>query len=71
MKYPKNGTKEEILRYVVATWWDVWTTRAAEELFEFEAFGGGLAIVTRKSDGVRGSLNFHHIPRFYFDFLEA
>ena len=51
----------------------VWTTDEATELFEFEGFavGGGLAEVTRKSDGVRGSLNFTHIPRFYFDFMEA
>ena len=50
---------------------DIMTTEEAEELFEFEGFGGGIVMVTRKSDGVRGSLNFTHLPRFYFDFLAA
>ena len=49
---------------------EVMTTDEATELFEFEGFGGGIAVVTRKSDGVRGSLNFAHLPRFYFDFME-
>ena len=28
-------------------------------------------IVTRKSDGVVGSLEFQHMPRFYWGFKEA
>ena len=71
MKYPKNGTEEEIKKYLEVTWGDVWATDEATKLFEFEGFGGGIAVVTRKSDGVRGSLNFTHMPRFYFDFMEA
>ena len=65
--YPKN--RLEIKKYLETTWGEVWTTDEAKELFEFEAFASGLAVVTRRSDGVRGSLNFHSSPRFYFDFV--
>ena len=57
--------------YLVATWGEVLTTDEATDKYEFEGFGGGLAVVTRKSDGVRGSLNFTDYPRYYFDFMEA
>ena len=47
-----------------------WTTR--DELLEdFEVIGFAAystCIVTRKSDNVRGTLDFTHIPRVYFNF---
>ena len=62
----------ERLRYLRATWKEVLTTAEAEEKYTFEGFGGGLVVVTRKSDSVRGSLNFTaDYPRYYFDFMEA
>ena len=51
---------------------EVMTTAEAENRYTFEGFGGGLVVVTRNSDGVRGSLNFTaDYPRYYFDFMEA
>ena len=50
---------------------EIMTTDEATKKYEFEGFGGGIAVVTRKSDGARGSLNFTHMPRFYFDFMEV
>ncbi len=62
-------TREEIL---VATWGEVLTTGEATDKYEFIGFGGGLVVVKRKSDGVKGSLNFTpDYPRYYFDFMEA
>ena len=58
--------------YLVATWGEVLTTTEATEKYTFEGFGGGLVVATRKSDGVRGSLNYTpDYPRYYFDFMEA
>lgn len=63
---------EEREKYYRSTWGRIWTTDEATNEFTFEGFGGGLVAVTRKADGVRGSLNFTaDYPRFYFDFMEA
>lgn len=48
----------------------VWDTEQAMKDFEFESFMAPFAIVVRKADGVRGSLQFQHMPRFYFGFME-
>ena len=47
-----------------------WITEQAQEVYTFEGFGAGLAIVIRKADGVRGTLNFNRFRegRIYFDF---
>ena len=58
--------------YLDAIYSEVLTTTEATDKYTFEGFGGGLVVVTRKSDGVRGSLNFTpDYPRYYFDFMEA
>lgn len=46
----------------------VWTTYEMSEEFDVSGFMAPLIIVTRKSDGRKGSLKFTHQPRFYFDF---
>jgi len=47
---------------------NVWNTSEATELFEFISFLAPFAVVTRKSDGVKGCLEFQDYPRFYFRF---
>lgn len=47
----------------------LWSTDEAQDIFKFEGFCYGIAVVTRKEDGVRGSLNFTHQPRVYFGFV--
>ena len=64
--FHSNERKQVLLR----AWKEVLTIAEAEEKYWFEGFGGGLVVVTRKSDGVRGSLNYTpDYPRYYFDFL--
>jgi hypothetical protein len=43
----------------------------AEMSAEFDVLGfmAPYVVVTRKSDGVKGSLEFSHRPRFYFNFV--
>ena len=38
--------------------------------YEVIGFSAPYAVVKRKSDGVRGSVEFQHRPRFYFNFVE-
>lgn len=46
----------------------VWDTTELACDFEVEGFLAPFVVVRRKSDGVRGSLEFQHCPRFYFSF---
>ena len=46
-----------------------WNTDQVRELFEVHSFLAPFVFVTRKKDGVKGTLTFTHSPRFYFNFL--
>jgi hypothetical protein len=46
----------------------VWSTEELARDFEVVGFLAPLVVVRRKADGVRGSLEFQHQPRFYFNF---
>lgn len=46
----------------------LWTTDQLQEDFDVIGFQAPFVVVVRKSDGVEGSMQFQHSPRFYFDF---
>lgn len=46
----------------------VWDTAQLEQEFEVRGFLAPFVVVRRKSDGVAGSLEFRHSPRFYFNY---
>jgi len=46
------------------------TTSEMQELYKVDYFAAYMCWVTRKSDGVQGSLEFDHAPRFYYNFEE-
>jgi hypothetical protein len=46
----------------------VWDTRELAQDFEVLGFAAPYVVVRRKSDGVLGSLEFQHEPRFFFRF---
>lgn len=48
----------------------VWDTTELSGEFDVIGFAAPLVVVKRKSDGVSGSLEFQHRPRFYFNFQE-
>ena len=50
---------------------NVWDTQELQRDFSVQGFAAPFCIVTRKSDGKRGSVMFQHNPRFYFDFNEG
>lgn len=47
-----------------------WTTDQLREDFEVMGFSAPYVVVKRRSDGVVGSLEFTHMPRVYFNWVE-
>jgi hypothetical protein len=47
-----------------------WTTEQLREEFEVIGFLAPFVAVRRKSDGAKGSMEFTHNPRFYFNFVK-
>ncbi len=47
----------------------VWDTSQLQEEFSVESFIAPLVVVTRRSDGKHGSLEFQHSPRYYYNFV--
>jgi len=48
-----------------------WTTEELRRDFDVIGFCMGCVVVIRKADGVKGSLDFDHSPRVYFNFIAA
>jgi hypothetical protein len=46
-----------------------WNTDQLREQFEVHGFLAPFIVVTRKADGVKGSMEFTHSPRLYFNFV--
>ncbi len=46
----------------------VWDTQQLAQDFEVIGFLAPLVVVRRRIDGVKGSLEFQHAPRYYFHF---
>lgn len=47
---------------------ETWTTEELQRDFDVHGFMAPYVVVTRKTDGARGSLEFVHNPRVYFGF---
>lgn len=61
----ESGDREEL----EARYGRVWDTSQLADEFEVIGFAAPLVVVRRKADGARGSLEFQHDPRFYFNFV--
>ena len=48
----------------------VWTTEELGGDFEVIGFLAPFVVVRRRSDGRKGSLEFQHNPRLYFNFVQ-
>ena len=48
-----------------------WTTSELQEEFSVLGFAAPFVVVRRKVDGVKGSLEFTHSPRVYFNWTPA
>jgi hypothetical protein len=54
---------------VEAQYGRVWDTDQLSGEFEILGFMAPYVVVRRKADGRKGSLEFQHTPRFYFNFV--
>ena len=52
-----------------AQYGQVWDTAQLSKDFEVIGFMAPLVVVRRRADGVKGSLEFQHSPRYYFHFV--
>lgn len=55
--------------WLKAKYGEVYDTAELTEHYEALGFMAPYVVVRRKSDGVKGSLEFQHSPRFYFNFV--
>ena len=46
----------------------VWSTKELQENFTVIGFGYGVCVVKDKETGEKGSLEFDHMPRFYYNY---
>ncbi len=67
----RSVTPAEMRTFLEGKFGQVWDTKQLQEDYSVEGFCSGMVVVTRKSDGVRGSLDFLHSPRFYHSFVKA
>jgi len=51
-----------------AQYGQVWDTQQLTEDFQVIGFLAPVVVVRRRADGVKGSLEFQHSPRYYFSF---
>jgi hypothetical protein len=78
---PTEGIRREMVKEInadpgsradlEARYGQVWDTDQLRADFEVLGFMAPFVVVTRRSDGKKGSLEFQHHPRFYFSFSEA
>lgn len=61
-----EATRAEILK----SYPRIWETKDVQNDFHVLGFMAPFCVVRRKSDNVKGSLEFTHHPRFYFNFVE-
>lgn len=63
-----TGTPAADLADTVAAEAPTWTTETVSQEFEITGFMAPFVVVRRRSDGQKGTLEFTHSPRVYFDF---
>lgn len=59
------GSRETL----AARYGQVWDAQQLADDFEVIGFMAPFVVVRRKADGVKGSLEFQHNPRYYFTFV--
>ena len=50
---------------------NVWDTSEVSQIFSIEGFMAPFCVVIRRSDHVKGSVEFTHSPRLYYNFVKA
>ena len=66
---PTDQEAADLRAELEAAYGQVYATDELREAFEVLSFAFCMAIVRRRSDGVKGVLQFNHMPRLYYDFV--
>ena len=66
-----TNEETQVKEQLIEKYGEVWDTKELQENFEVTGFQAPYVAVKRKSDNVTGSLEFTHMPRFYFNFIEG
>jgi len=61
---------EEVVRRIREKYSDACNTHEFQKQYEAIGFMAPLVVVIRRSDGVKGSMEFLHDPRIYYRFVE-
>ena len=79
MSDPTEGIRQELVAAInsnpktreelEALHGQVWDTQQLQQDFDVVGFMAPFIGVTRKSDGLKGTLEFQHQPRFYYNFM--
>jgi hypothetical protein len=67
----ESGAIKLAAEVIEATGRKTWTTEEFKAEFEMHALLAPIVYVTRKADGVKGTLMFRHHPRLYFAWQEG
>ncbi|HET7110141.1 MAG TPA: hypothetical protein VFI41_04675 [Gemmatimonadales bacterium] len=67
----ETGAPAADLADTVAAEAPTWTTETLQQEFSVIGFAAPFVVVRRKSDGQKGTLEFTHSPRVYFNFEPA
>ncbi len=67
----EDGEKQELMAELTGLYGeDVYTTKELGEAFRVHSFLAPYVIVTKISTGEKGTLEFAHRPRVYFNFVK-
>lgn len=64
-----NSQPEITRESLMEQYGQVWTTSEVSNDFTIVGFMAPYVVVRRKADGKSGSLEFTHMPRYYFNFM--
>lgn len=67
----ESGQPQKDLERVMEAGGDRWDTQELQRDFEVIGFLAPYVVVRRRVDGVRGTMEFTHSPRWYFGFKEV
>ena len=63
-----NPSEREVLEKECG---QVWNTEEVSKDFEITGFMAPYVVVIRRSDNIKGTLEFQDMPRYYYDFKEV
>lgn len=65
-----NQEEKALLEELQRSYGRVWTRDELREEFEVIGFAAPIVVVKRKDTGEKGSLEFTHMPRLYFNYVK-